>query len=148
MSESRWMEVAQRSPEALPRVVVAEDDEALAIVIQGKLARSGYRVHVERDGAAAWTAIQAEQPDLVVLDWMMPELDGLTLLAMMRDNAVTKNIPVIMLTAMAQPEDVKTAIATGANDYLIKPFKPEDLANRAGRLVKTTRPAPRVAPGA
>ena len=136
MSETSWMEVSQRNPDAPPMVVVAEDDEALAIVIQGKLARSGYRVHVERDGAAAWTAIREERPDLVVLDWMMPELDGLTLLVMIRDNPNTKDIPVIMLTAMAQPEDVRNAISSGANDYLIKPFKPQDLADRVAKLVK------------
>ena len=136
MSESLWMEAPQRDPAAPPMVVVAEDDESLAIVIQGKLARSGYRVHVERDGATAWAAIQAELPDLIVLDWMMPELDGLTVLAMIRDNPNTKHIPVIMLTAMSQPKDVKLAIEAGANDYLVKPFKPEDLANRVAKLLK------------
>lgn len=135
------METLERDPNAPPLIVVAEDDESLAVVIQGKLARGGYRVHVERHGAAAWEAILQHAPRLVVLDWMMPELDGLTVLKKIRAEARTRHLPVIMLTAVAQMEDVRKALAAGANDYLVKPFKPDDLASRVARLLGK-QPAP------
>jgi CheY-like chemotaxis protein len=129
------MQNPERDPSAPPLIVVAEDDESLAVVIQGKLARSGYRVHVERDGGGAWQAILQHAPRLVVLDWMMPELDGLAVLARIRADARTRHLPVIMLTAVAQMEEVRKALAAGANDYLVKPFRPDDLAGRVARLL-------------
>lgn len=118
-----------------PKIVVAEDEEMLGALIESKLSRSGYRVILTKDGKAAWAAILAEQPDLIVLDWMMPGIDGLQLLALVRDNPKTKDTPVMMLTAVNQKSEVLTAVDVGASDYMVKPFRPHQLLARIRKLL-------------
>ncbi len=119
----------------LPRIVVAEDEDVLAALIEAKLTRAGYRVILTKDGQAAWHAILAQRPDLVVLDWMMPGIDGLHLLGLIRDNPAVSATPVLMLTAVAQKSEVLTALEVGASDYVIKPFQPQHLLARIRRLL-------------
>lgn len=118
-------------------IVVAEDADMLGEIIESKLRRAGYRVILKKDGKAAWSAIFKEHPHLIILDWMMPGIDGIHLLALIRDNPVTQRIPVMMLTAKAEKSEVATAIHEGANDYIVKPFRTEELVARVARLLGT-----------
>jgi DNA-binding response OmpR family regulator len=118
-------------------IVVAEDAEMLGEIVESKLRRAGYRVILKKDGKSAWSAIVKEHPNLVILDWMMPGIDGIHLLSLIRDNPVTHRIPVMMLTAKAEKSEVTTAIHEGANDYMVKPFRTEELVARVERLLGT-----------
>lgn len=117
-------------------ILIAEDAEMLGELMLAKLHRAGYRALLRKDGNAAWAAIREENPDLIILDWTMPGNDGIHLLALIRDNPVTEQTPVMMVTAMAEKAEVMTAIQIGANDYIVKPFRTEDLIARVRRLLK------------
>jgi DNA-binding response OmpR family regulator len=120
---------------AMPtRLILAEDSETLGFVIHMKLQRGGYEVTWKRDGAAAWAAIQETLPDIVILDVMMPEMDGFEVLKRIKTTEGTWQIPVIMLTARAGQEDIAKGMQGGAVDYILKPFKPEDLLARVQRV--------------
>lgn len=127
------------------RIVVAEDDTMLGDLIETKLTRAGYRVTRARDGKAAWAALLDERPDLVVLDWMMPEMTGLELLGLIRDHPALCEMPVVMLTAVNLKSDLATAVHVGATDYVLKPFRPNELLARVRRQL-ALGPRPHTAP--
>jgi DNA-binding response OmpR family regulator len=135
MPPQRLSNAEQLAARAQPMIVVAEDEEMLGALIESKLSRAGYRVILTKDGKAAWAAILAEPPDLIVLDWMMPGIDGLHLLALVRDHPKTKDTPVMMLTAVTQKSEVLTAVDVGVSDYLVKPFQPRQLLARIRKLL-------------
>jgi two-component system phosphate regulon response regulator PhoB len=135
MAPDRFSNAEVPAPRAQPKILVAEDEEMLGALIESKLSHAGYRVILTKDGKAAWTAILAEQPDLIVLDWMMPGIDGLHLLALVRDHPKTKDTPVMMLTAVNQKSEVLTAVDVGASDYMVKPFRPHQLLARIRKLL-------------
>ncbi len=116
-------------------IVIAEDAEMLGELMLSKLNRAGYRVFLRKDGNSAWASIRQESPDLIILDWNMPGIDGIHLLALIRDNPVTEKTPVMMVTAKTEKAEVMTAIQQGANDYIVKPFKTDDLLARVQRLL-------------
>lgn len=120
------------------KIVVAEDDESIGKLVRYKLEGSGFNVFWLTDGAKALETIEEENPDLVVLDIDLPELTGFEVLAAMKEKPATKSTPVIMLTAQKTKTDVSRAIGLGANDYVVKPFRPADLLAR----VKTHLPDP------
>jgi two-component system alkaline phosphatase synthesis response regulator PhoP len=99
------------------------------------LERVGYAVTLVADGRAAQAHIQSQPPPVVtLLDVMLPYLDGLQLMALVRQQPGWEAVPVIMLTAKAQERDIARALAAGANDYIVKPFQPEELLTRLRRL--------------
>lgn len=114
----------------MPTILIADDDELLAALVQFKLEAAGHRVIIAENGAAALEAVARERPDLVVLDAMMPVLTGAEVLTQLKANPARSSIPVIMLTARRNQEDVVTALRAGAADYLTKPFIPEELLVR------------------
>jgi DNA-binding response OmpR family regulator len=119
-----------------PRVVlVADDDEDILLLVRTVLEREGYEVVVTRDGAAAVAAAFQRRPDLAVLDVSMPELDGLEVLRRLRTDASTMDVPVVLLSARVQEEDVKRGFDNGANAYVQKPFSPRELSERVGELL-------------
>ena len=103
------------------------------------LEQEGFEVSVAGDGAAALKLLQTTIPDLILLDVMMPELDGFSLLARIRDNHLTHNLPVIMLTAKGDIPDKVKGLQEGANDYLIKPFIPDELMLRVRNMLQLSR---------
>ena len=116
---------------------VAEDDEQLAYILRFILEREGFEVQAAPDGRTAKELIATLQPPaIVILDVMLPHVDGYELLALVRANASWQGVPVIMLTARSQEQDIVRGLEAGANDYMVKPFKPEELRARIRRLVK------------
>ena len=119
------------------KILVCDDDPLLVDLVRFKLTARGYDSQVARDGGEAMAALAEEPPDAVVLDAMMPVLDGYEVLRRIRENAAFAEIPVIMLTARRQEQDVLSALQLGANDYMVKPFSPEELVARLGRLLES-----------
>ena len=116
-------------------VVVADDEEDILDLVTTVIERSGHEVLPVRDGAAALAAIRERRPDLVILDIAMPEVDGLEVLRRLRSDARTSELPVLLLSARAQEDDVRLAFATGANAYVKKPFSPGELSRRVDNLL-------------
>ena len=117
--------------------LVVEDEEQIAYLLRFILEREGYKVELASDGQVAQDRIlNGAPPVLVVLDVMLPFMDGYQLLAMMRAQAGWQSVPVLMLTAKSQGKDIDRAIGSGATDYMVKPFKPDELRVRIRRLVK------------
>jgi DNA-binding response OmpR family regulator len=116
-------------------VLVADDDEDILVLVRTVLERAGYEVVVARDGAEAVAAAQERCPDLAVLDVSMPELDGLEVLRRLRADASTSDVPVLLLSARVQEDDVARGFATGANGYVQKPFSPRELSDRVSELL-------------
>jgi DNA-binding response OmpR family regulator len=114
----------------VPVLLVADDDEDILTLVQLRLSRSGYEVVVARDGEEALRLAREKQPDLAVLDWMMPKASGLEVLRAIRADAETRDIPVVLLTARASEADIEEGLAAGADDYIAKPFSPQELAAR------------------
>jgi two-component system response regulator MtrA len=119
----------------VPVLLVADDDEDILTLVQLRLSRSGFEVIVARDGEEALRMAQERQPDLAVLDWMMPKASGLEVLRAIRANPVTADIPVILLTARASEADVQEGLDAGAVDYIAKPFSPQELATRVQSIL-------------
>lgn len=118
------------------RILVVEDDKTIARFVELELMHAGYRVHKVDDGLEALDAIEAETPDLVVLDLMLPGMDGIEVAETVRSLGIT--VPILMLTARAETEDVVSGFNVGADDYLRKPFEMPELLSRVRALLKRT----------
>ena len=114
-------------PEAPVRVLVADDEPNIRRLIRFRLERAGYEVVTAADGRQALEQAETACPDLIILDVMMPELDGFQVLASLKSEARTAAIPVLMLTARSGDDHVRHGWHTGADFYLAKPFNPEEL---------------------
>ncbi|HEY1103462.1 MAG TPA: response regulator [Burkholderiaceae bacterium] len=120
---------------AFPSVLVVEDDEHIAHLLRFMLERSQYRVDLARDGRAARQYIESRPvPRVVLLDVMLPYIDGFELVSLLRQQPGWQAVPVIMLTAKTQEQDIVRALDAGANDYIVKPFQPNELMARLRRL--------------
>ena len=119
------------------RILLAEDDRILRKAGEVTLGKKGYHVIVAVDGQDAWTKILEHPPDLILLDVMMPKLDGFALCAELR--RLTNDVPVLMLTAKGQVEDRVSGLDAGADDYLIKPFSTDELLARVRALLRRAR---------
>lgn len=105
------------------KILLAEDEESLLRLETILLSSKGYRVTAVTEGRAALASIDADRPDIVILDIMLPDMDGLDVCRMIRANPQTASIPVIILTAKKNSNDVAAGLAAGANAYVTKPFK-------------------------
>ena len=114
-------------------VLVIDDDPVLLAVVTHKLTGCGYRVITAADGAIGLSQARAEKPDIIVLDMMMPTLDGRQVLNELQADSVLASVPVIVLTARRGEHDVIEALQRG--DYLAKPFSPDELVARIARLL-------------
>lgn len=121
------------------RILVCDDDELLVDLLQYRLEARGFEVLVARDGGQALAMAEGEQPDAIVLDAMMPVMNGEQVLRTLRAGDAARHIPVIMLTARRQERDIVGALELGANEYMIKPFIPEELITRLTRLLDSAR---------
>ncbi len=120
-------------PPTARSVVLAEDDELVTALISDRLARDGYEIRHHADGESALADALQSPPDLVILDVMMPKMNGFEVLGRLRDSDQTAAVPVIMLTGRGREEDVVHAFDLGATDYILKPFSPAELAVRVRR---------------
>lgn len=128
-------------PDTQGLVLVAEDDPSIAELERAYLSRAGFGVHVERDGGAAWEAIQRLRPVLLVLDVALPSIDGVELCRRLR--GASDWTPVIFVTARGEEIDRLIGLELGADDYLAKPFSPRELVARVKAVLRRTAMTPR-----
>jgi DNA-binding response OmpR family regulator len=119
----------------MPRILIVEDDDDVRALIAHKLRRAGHDVSEAGDGEQGLAAARAETPDLMVLDWMMPKLTGIEVCAQIRADADLPQPRILLLTAKSQDSDIALAMQTGADAYLIKPFRANDLLERVTALL-------------
>lgn len=124
------------------KILVVDDDAAINELIKINLELIGYEVITAQDGIKGYALVKQEQPDLVVLDVMMPEVDGYTVAKRIRENNETKDLPILMLTALGQIEDKVKGFDIGVDDYLVKPFEMEELRVRVRALLKRNKSIP------
>lgn len=124
-----------------PTVLIVEDEPSLVALLRYNLEKSGYRVEEAVDGQEAMLKVQEERPDLVLLDWMLPQMSGLEVCRQIRRNPATRNIPIIMLTARGEEGDRVRGLDAGADDYIPKPFSPSELLARMRAVLRRIRPA-------
>ncbi len=117
-------------------ILVVEDEEDILEVIRYNLAREGYRVHGVRDGEEALDRIRKDNPNLVLLDLMLPGIDGLSICRRIKEDPVTRMIPVVMVTAKGEESDVVLGLGLGADDYVVKPFSPRELVARVKAVLR------------
>lgn len=118
-------------------VWVVEDDDHIAYLLEFMMQREGFRVVRLPDGRAAAECLgQGPPPELILLDIMLPYMDGFQLVQRIRQTEAWGEVPVIMLTAKAQERDIVRALDHGANDYIVKPFQPQELIARVRRYLK------------
>ncbi len=122
----------------MSKILVVDDDRDICSLIEFKLKKAGYEVLLRFDGATGLEAVRSERPDLLLLDWMMPGLDGLEVCSAIRSDDSFRSMPILFLTAKAQQYDLDRAFAAGADDYCIKPFSPRDLARRVETLLEAS----------
>ena len=127
---------------AKPLVLVVEDEAPLAAMLRYNLEKQGFRVDEACDGQEALTRIAESQPDIVLLDWMLPVMSGLEVCRQIRRRAATRDLPVIMVTARAEDQDAVRGLNTGADDYVTKPFSIEFLLARIRALLRRANTVP------
>jgi DNA-binding response OmpR family regulator len=118
-----------------PVILAADDDEDILELVAFRLERSGFTVVRARDGEQALEAARREVPDLIVLDVMMPKMDGYEVTRALRADESTRRIPIILLTARVQDDDVQRGFDAGADDYVRKPFSPQELRSRVQAIL-------------
>ena len=125
-----------------PLILVVEDEAALATMLRYNLEKQGFRVEEATDGQEALTRIAETQPDLVLLDWMLPQMSGLEVCRQIRRHSATRDLPVIMVTARAEDQDAVRGLNTGADDYITKPFSIDALLARMRALLRRSNALP------
>ena len=128
----------------MARILLVDDDAHLREVVRYALDRAGHEVHEAGDGAAALARFADLQPDLVVLDVMMPELDGLEVCRRIRQ---TSRVPILFLSSRAEEVDTILGLELGGDDYMSKPFSPRELVTRVKVLLRRVQPEPAPEPG-
>lgn len=124
------------------KILVVDDDLAINELIKVNLELAGYKVIQAFDGTTGFALCKQEMPSVAVLDVMMPEVDGFTVAQRIRQNELTKDIPIIMLTALSQINDKVNGFNIGVDDYLVKPFEMDELLVRIKALLKRSRQIP------
>lgn len=134
-------------------IVVVEDEADILDVIEYNLAREGYRIRTYRDGEDALDGIQRDAPDLVVLDLMLPGIDGVEICRRLKQDPVTRSVPIIMVSAKGEETDIVLGLGVGADDYVPKPFSPKELVARVSAVLRrgpsrgTDQPGERIVAG-
>jgi two-component system alkaline phosphatase synthesis response regulator PhoP len=127
------------------KILVVDDEIYIVHILDFSLGMEGYEVVTALDGEQALEKVKTEKPDLIVLDIMMPKLDGYEVCKSVKSNSATQNIPVILLSAKGRNVDQKMGFDVGADDYITKPFSPRKLVERINQLLGQTvteRPTP------
>ena len=130
-----------------PLALIADDDADILLLISLTLERDGYEVMTAKDGFAALESALDRVPHLVVLDLMMPGIDGCEVTRRLRAQAATKDVPIMIVTAFAEESQTEMALAAGADAYMRKPFSPRELLAKTGSLLLERRPRSRLATG-
>jgi two-component system phosphate regulon response regulator PhoB len=122
------------------KVLVVEDEDALATLLEYNLSKEGYAVALAPDGEEALVMVDEDQPDIVILDWMLPKVSGIEVCRRLRAGQKTRGIPIIMLTARGEESDRIRGLDTGADDYVVKPFAMSELTARVRAVLRRVRP--------
>jgi len=122
-------------PNGKKRILAVDDEKHIVRLVEVNLRKAGYDVDTAYDGREALEKVKKNPPDLIVLDVMMPQLDGFSVLKRLKQDPATKDIPVIMLTAKAQDADVFRGWQSGVDSYLTKPFNPLELITFVERIL-------------
>jgi two-component system, OmpR family, phosphate regulon response regulator PhoB len=123
-----------------PNILIVEDEEALVLLLRYNLEAEGYGVETVARGDEADLLLKERSPDLVILDWMLPGLSGIELCRRLRARPDTKRLPIIMLTARGEESERVRGLATGADDYIVKPFSVPELSARVRALLRRAAP--------
>ncbi|WP_339108597.1 phosphate regulon transcriptional regulator PhoB [Thioclava sp. GXIMD4216] len=129
------------SPAQQPCVLVVEDESAQREVLQYNLEAEGFRVVMAVNGEEALLMVKEEKPDLMVLDWMLPNVSGIEICRRVKASGDTRHIPIIMLSARSEETDRVRGLETGADDYVVKPYSVVELMARLRTQLRRTRPA-------
>jgi two-component system phosphate regulon response regulator PhoB len=124
-----------------PTVLIVEDETALATLLRYNLEREGYRVFEAKDGEEALIVAEEAKPDLIVLDWMLPELSGIEVARRLRARGGARNVPIVMLTARGEETDRIRGLDTGVDDYIVKPFSMNELLARLRAVMRRAKPS-------
>src|SRR5215471_11455500 len=122
------------------RILIIEDEEPLTLLLRYNLEAEGYDVDTSARGDEAEIKLKESPPDLVILDWMLPGLSGIELCRRLRARADTRQLPIIMLTARGEESERVRGLATGADDYIVKPFSVPELMARVSALLRRSSP--------
>ena len=125
----------------LPMVLVVEDEPAQREVLAYNLEAEGYRVAKAEDGEEALMLVEEEAPDLIVLDWMLPNVSGIEVCRRLKTRAETRGVPIIMLSARSEEVDRVRGLETGADDYVVKPYSIVELMARVRAQLRRVRPS-------
>jgi two-component system alkaline phosphatase synthesis response regulator PhoP len=120
------------------RILVVDDEEDVLELVRYNLEKSGYKVITATSGEEAMTEARGKTPDLIILDLMLPGMDGLEVCRQLKSDIKTERIPIVMLTAKGEETDIVTGLELGADDYITKPFSPKVLIARLRRLLHRT----------
>ncbi|MCF6272077.1 MAG: phosphate regulon transcriptional regulator PhoB [Rhodobacteraceae bacterium] len=123
------------------RVLIIEDEEALQGLLEYNLQKEGFEVSIEGDGGEALTAVAENNPDIILLDWMLPNMTGIDICRALRKSPKTNAIPIIMLTARVEEADKLRGLDHGADDYITKPFSVSEVIARIRAVLRRTNPA-------
>lgn len=119
----------------MTRILIVEDEPDVLLLLENRVRGAGHEVMSASDGERGLEMALSEAPDLIILDWMMPKLDGIEVLERLRADAAGRAIKVLMLTARSQQNDVERAFAAGTDDYIVKPFSSRELIERIAALL-------------
>jgi two-component system, OmpR family, phosphate regulon response regulator PhoB len=121
-------------------ILIVEDEAAISRLLDYNLKSEGYRTRIVETGEEVHGAISDEMPDLVLLDWMLPELSGIEVCKLIRAREETRTLPVVMLTARGEEAERVRGLATGADDYIVKPFSVPEVLARIRSILRRTKP--------
>lgn len=127
--------------QSIPSVLVVEDEPAQREVLAYNLEAQGFRVAQADNGEEALLMVSEEVPDLIVLDWMLPNVSGIEVCRRLKSRVETKGVPIIMLSARSEEVDLVRGLETGADDYMVKPYSVAELIARVRTQLRRTRPA-------
>ncbi|MHC4488059.1 MAG: response regulator transcription factor [Planctomycetota bacterium] len=119
-------------------ILVVDDEEHIRNILEYNLRLEGFEVYLAENGRTGLEYARQKKPDVILLDWMMPEMDGLEVISELKRDKTTEHIPVFMLTAKGTSNDLGIALVRGADDYIVKPFEPEELGELVRHKLKST----------
>ena len=123
-----------------PLILIVEDEPPLVEMLKYNFESAGFRTSVATDGQEALFQAEELSPDLILLDWMLPEYSGIEICRKLRDRDATKSVPIIMLTARSEEDDRILGLNSGADDYVVKPFSPKELVARVQATLRRSQP--------
>ena len=123
-----------------PLVLIVEDEPAQAEVLRYNLEKKGYRTSVAPAGEETLMLVEEEEPDLVILDWMLPDIAGIEICRQLKTRPKTRTLPVIMLTARGEEDDRVRGLESGADDYVVKPYSPSEMIARVQAVLRRSHP--------